>query len=484
MFGICEYVSSKMGIVNMKSILDKRSGALFKTIIVGDNASGKTRFLISIIDIFRFISYAQNSEHSNHSKDLKAVYRDIIKEHGEVDLKYKIGRSIFSLQFGPNGPYYFKNEKKCILAEVEIPQQIIAVTTTHNDKFPYSDNSKDPFYKYCGIRETSNASWTATLTRKTIENLLKLSGNGRNGPIKALFEQLKLKTSIRIRFKPKSIDNFKAMIASPEKMHQIVTRYSERTNRMQVDLFRALSDDDTRDYAKALDIISFSKEHGHIDIDLLSGENYEKTGEALNILRRVTQINNIELQLFRENSKTPHLFSAASSGETQLLYSFTSLLHYARDNSAILIDEPEISLHPNWQIRYISLLKKTLSHIKNSHIIIASHSHFLVSDLDQKNSSLHSFKNTTGNIEVENIDYSTYAWSPENILYSVFNVRTVGNLSFERDVNKALRLISEKSDDITSLRLLGEKLNSLVFDEGDPLNEVVNSIMDYIHDHH
>lgn len=58
-----------------------------------------------------------------------------------------------------------------------------------------------------------------------------------------------------------------------------------------------------------------------------------------------------------------------------------------KNNICLLLDEPELSLHPQWQKRYISELIKLLSNIKNKnfHIVIASHSPFILSDIPKEN---------------------------------------------------------------------------------------------------
>ena len=44
------------------------------------------------------------------------------------------------------------------------------------------------------------------------------------------------------------------------------------------------------------------------------------------------------------------------------------------------------------------------------------------------------------------VDYDTYAWSAENILYEVFGLRTTRNYYFERDLRELLSLISKTRD--------------------------------------
>jgi energy-coupling factor transporter ATP-binding protein EcfA2 len=65
-----------------------------------------------------------------------------------------------------------------------------------------------------------------------------------------------------------------------------------------------------------------------------------------------------------------------SSGEKHLLIIIYNILFRIQDNSLILIDEPEISLHISWQIKFIEILKKILEleDKKNVQILIATHS--------------------------------------------------------------------------------------------------------------
>ena len=68
-----------------------------------------------------------------------------------------------------------------------------------------------------------------------------------------------------------------------------------------------------------------------------------------------------------ENDKIP--LSALSSGEKQVLQILLETL--AASSSAILIDEPEISLHPDWQKRLVGSMRRVNS---EAQFILASHS--------------------------------------------------------------------------------------------------------------
>lgn len=69
----------------------------------------------------------------------------------------------------------------------------------------------------------------------------------------------------------------------------------------------------------------------------------------------------------------------ASSGELSILQSLFGLAAMGESGSLVLIDEPENSLHPQWQSQYVELLNIVLSDMPGSHILMATHSPIVVS---------------------------------------------------------------------------------------------------------
>lgn len=68
-----------------------------------------------------------------------------------------------------------------------------------------------------------------------------------------------------------------------------------------------------------------------------------------------------------------------SSGEQHELVLYYEILFNTKDNTLIIIDEPEISLHIGWQREFISDLKNILNLI-NNYFIIATHSPDIIND--------------------------------------------------------------------------------------------------------
>ncbi|TOM07759.1 hypothetical protein CGH83_24115, partial [Vibrio parahaemolyticus] len=124
-----------------------------------------------------------------------------------------------------------------------------------------------------------------------------------------------------------------------------------------------------------------------------------------------------------------------------------------------VIDEPEISLHPSWQYRYIELIDRIISGFNGCHVIVATHSHFLVSDLPLYRSHVVHFKNNkTSDIDVSYIDHETHGLSAEEILLDVFDMPSTRNYFLSKEVSEALELLAEGKKESDRFVELLEKL--------------------------
>ena len=111
----------------------------------------------------------------------------------------------------------------------------------------------------------------------------------------------------------------------------------------------------------------------------------EKINELnIEILFKYTDYVNIEL--FDKKGRT---FSSLSHGEKvnfaiQLYMNFN--IYSSSQNMFYIFDEPDLSLHPEWQRKYFSIIVNYMKEFKtNIHLIITSHSPFILSDLPKEN---------------------------------------------------------------------------------------------------
>ncbi|WP_320035065.1 AAA family ATPase [Halarcobacter sp.] len=72
---------------------------------------------------------------------------------------------------------------------------------------------------------------------------------------------------------------------------------------------------------------------------------------------------------------------------TESLMIYDAIVKTDKDDILLVLDEPDLSLHPDWQKGYIKELLNLLHNFpnKNFHVIITSHSPFILSDLPKEN---------------------------------------------------------------------------------------------------
>jgi predicted ATP-binding protein involved in virulence len=157
------------------------------------------------------------------------------------------------------------------------------------------------------------------------------------------------------------------------------------------------------------------------------------------------------------------------------------LLTSLKENSIVLIDEPEISFHPNWQLRYLHYLREIFKDYKTCHFIIATHSHFIISDLDPKTSSVVRLtRDKSGILQAQSIKEITYGLSAEEILYRVFELRSYRNYFFEIELRELLHLISNKSQNKERITTLVQNLRKVELDKNDPLTLILIQADEYL----
>ncbi|WP_421854548.1 AAA family ATPase [Marinomonas sp.] len=127
-------------------------------------------------------------------------------------------------------------------------------------------------------------------------------------------------------------------------------------------------------------------EGGQSITELNSQTTHQININIINSLITLINYDLIELSnLYLRKNKKNFLYNDASSGEKCFLAMLIGIGSYIENDSIILIDEPEISLHPEWQESFIPMLIKTFSHYEKCHFIIATHSPQIVSNLEENN---------------------------------------------------------------------------------------------------
>lgn len=295
----------------------------------------------------------------------------------------------------------------------QLPAKIIAVSTSPFDKFPYARkyNSSDSSYSYIGMRSSGGAtSNQMALILSAAKGLMeKYLESSQHENLAEIFELLSLEPSLvfifKINLKPKveiktpnggsitfaydqmvpdffddDSESFKEILESP-----ILQKYLDENKDKRAEIRHAL--------ATIWDEIE--KKRGmffKLEFDYSSRYKTGFTNPKI-ISSLLTLLNNnivrlYDLKILKKTSNQEHhemSLRRASSGEQCLLVMALGIAGHIKDNSLILIDEPEISLHPSWQSRFIDLITNIFKGYHECHFIIATHSPQIVSRLSHEN---------------------------------------------------------------------------------------------------
>ncbi|QNK54582.1 AAA family ATPase [Paenibacillus sp. PAMC21692] len=130
--------------------------------------------------------------------------------------------------------------------------------------------------------------------------------------------------------------------------------------------------------------------------------------------------------LFEEHGKEISL-NELSSGEKQIVYRGGFLLEDIKSNQGVLvlIDEPEISLHPSWQLRIMNFFKRLFTNEdgnQTSQIIVVTHSPFIVHEQKGLNEKVIILtRNAAGQVEVST-EPQFYGWTTQTTIQKAFNI--------------------------------------------------------------
>lgn len=402
-----------------------------------------------------------------------------------------------------------KNDKvvKGIL-DIELPHKAIGAAYSLYEKFTpkpairYSredtrrrtryDNS---FYEYLGIKSERNYTFSGAYINKAIDLTTEaLATEGFSKDVKHVFDVLRFQSRIQIKYTAKrylelfsgnlTLSRFKKMINAADYKR---TGFNFSTFQRLADSSESYLEEVLNSLNEVAELLNPKRE---IILELVFEESKSQTGfkrkyKHISLLRSLNLISIDKVFVYKKMYRQPEGMAInlknMSSGEIQILTSMLALSSIVKESSLVLIDEPEISLHPNWQIQYVGILNNIFRNFSSCHFLIATHSHFMVSDLKDACSSILSLKiNDKMEIKSEFMDYDTEGWSAENILYNVFDVASVRNHYFEMDLRNLLHLISQKSKKRNKIQEYIDKLSKYNIVDSDPLHIILRDAKKYL----
>ena len=203
--------------------------------------------------------------------------------------------------------------------------------------------------------------------------------------------------------------------------------------------------------------------------NLTMGQARKKVYDEINEIFDILDIN-VKLYGVSQDEKSIPVFinslgekfdiNGLSSGEKQLFLRILSIKMLEPENSIILIDEPELSLHPKWQQKIIEVYKRIG---KNNQIITATHSPHILGSVPNENIFILS-KNEDGKIifikgrELEN----SYGQPVDRILEDIMGMETTRDIKVYNLLEEVRKLVREDKYEDNNFKEKYQKLEDIL----------------------
>ncbi len=421
-------------------------GDRYFSLFIGKNGLGKSMFLCEIIEFLVAASKGSNLVSTKKMVNIQAM-------------TYTIGGRRFTVTRNGEGDFIYQDGLKTIRRnKVEFPL-IIASTMGMFDKFPLSTYSwkkgyyNVDFYRYVGPKANTNLYSTKTnLMFQMLGNLRDLKRKQQMTKVAEILNFIGYDSKITVKYKIKttaeeSSGNTKGLKSS------------------------------TRAYMDSMkkgEVLEESVDFRKDTMPHVRQMYFREIGE----MKQKGFLTSYECYLYQNG--TPIECNHLSSGEFNMLSMVMSVVMTSKKTHLlILLDEPEISHHPNWQMEIIDNLDCALSDYK-CHFLIATHSHFLVSDLPLGRSTVMDIERyPDGKIEINKLLADTYGWSAEEVLLKAFKMPTDRNKYLAEIVGKLMSGIADKSikrEDVNEQLQFLKKV-SIHLSDVDPMKEIISTII-------
>lgn len=171
-------------------------------------------------------------------------------------------------------------------------------------------------------------------------------------------------------------------------------------------------------------------------------------------------------ELYFKNETSDNIkIDELSGGEKELITKIFPLVISNIHDSVILIDEPESSLHPNWQNSIVKVYER-IAKEQNNQVILATHSPHIVSSV--KKEQVKVLYNENGNIRIIDDFSGSYGWKVDKVLLEIFKVNGLRTPAIENKMSELRELVhSDQYDSQKYKNLMQELENILGYSDSD-----------------
>ncbi|HBW5812081.1 TPA: AAA family ATPase [Klebsiella pneumoniae] len=396
-----------------------KNGNSYFTLLVGVNGRGKSRILeaISATGVVRQYIDFKGAGNDGGSKGLRMDRRPIGFLAGvsfkESCIHYELkGSNYLSIKkYLPDDQGLNHERFSYDYSGNEMPSKIICVTNSVFNKFPSISNAaiRELDYDYSAYQNLSISEdflnggkellygTKAKVFSKLILNAF-FSGEDMFNKVNFFLNTFGISGRYRIYLRAHS--DLKGV--SSEGVHDVVQLrewhkgltkpYKQGSNELTDDIVNIIDDVFKRLFSRFLvgPLLSYDNSRyfpSESVFDIYVNNEVDSRNEFYEKIKIIADFDIIQVEKieFMKDGDVIGLDSM-SSGELNLFILLFKINSVIENDSLILIDEPELSLHPSWQNEVIPSLQKAFSSFSDCHFIIATHSPHVVASIPENDS--------------------------------------------------------------------------------------------------
>ena len=445
---------------------DKELDSCGISLIVGKNGVGKSYLFRAFVEFFvdfKWFSLSEPKRPYSNSRYKIISLRYILgpNEYEIIRIGHKFVAKINCVETSPN--------------DIMIPN-IVAAHFGLYDRFPIKKDRYDlNFYSYVGTKAAGNFISTNNIITHMLFSLCEDREVTVLKRIGKAFSKVGYDPKVTIKVKLKESEQ----ITSFEKFKLYLEQHVESHSSFNASLFKRIRNFTLQQKKDLYNTYRVLRLHSEIVLDLNDYASFSKNRVYFSdayLLKQLMLTSRMNYFFYRNSVGRD--CNSLSSGEINMLATILSVASSIDGNPVlILLDEPELNQHPNWQMSIISQLFDIFGDFP-CHMFIASHSHFLVSDLPDKKSVVIQMDYSEQGLIGRILPGNTYGWSAEQVLLEVFQTGTDRNMYLGNILGTLLDKIKNQELDISEVREQLDFLNhvSLNLKEIDPLKQIISSL--------
>ncbi len=375
-------VANKEGAyVDMDLATDAATGS-WTTLITGRNGAGKSRLISAIAASFETL----DGRHLRHEPSVAISYWLAGRE-----CAFRVDKGKVST---------FLDGRPVERELLPRPGAVVAATASAFDKFNLpraprvfgnvSQSPEEGRYKYLGLRDARGRVSSRAGVVRALEQLFDANSDDRprRRRVADVFHYLGYAPTVEVTYawsyRARDLVQKDGRVTLGDVANFLDKQRRQSSQSVRLSIPNYVFDDEqvVKDLAVAIETLRTPGERREVVLVADFADPNPGDEDLLRMALQLTRAGLVqmsEVALRREATNHRVEITDASSGELSLVVTLLGIASSIEDGSLVLIDEPEISLHPQWQAEYLERLGDAFADFSGCHFIVATHSPTLVS---------------------------------------------------------------------------------------------------------